>query len=105
MKLSKTIIAFVLSLSATSAHAETYSFGQTFALTEPVGTLFTFNIQSNNTSYFSGRFQSSFNYIQNVDNPFGTTTFNRNFNFSGNSNFNITNQVNTNTTQWTFNPW
>lgn len=102
IKLLTTIIATIL--FTTVANADT-SFSQVFRLTEPVGTLFTFNVQSNSTSYFRGNFQSTFKFTQNADNPFGKTTFNRSFNFNGNSNYVINNKVNSNNTQWSFNPW
>jgi hypothetical protein len=98
--------AVVLISSAAVAVAEPKTYGGVFAITEPVGSMLTINVQSNVPSSFRGSFAQSFVFSQSIQNPIAVTSFNRNFTFSGTSNYNIVSQINNNVTtftNWNFN--
>jgi hypothetical protein len=75
------------------ASAETI-YGRSFAITEPVGSMLTINLQSNSPSMFRGSFTQSFSFSQSIQNPVPVTNFSRNFVFGGSAGYNIVSQVN-----------
>ena len=101
----KTLLAAaILAFVAVPLNAET-RVGGSFALTEPVGSMLTVNVFSNSPSVFRGTFSQTFSFNQSIQNPAPAVTFNRLFDFNGNSNFNIVSQFNQNTTTFSSSGW
>jgi hypothetical protein len=95
MKSFLTSIAIVL-FSSTAAYTQSFSAGETFSLTGPVGSMFSINVQSDQPARFSGTFFQSFSFNQSIQNPLPRTVSVQNFNFNGNADFSIRSQINNN---------
>jgi hypothetical protein len=102
--LTTTLAVFAVQ-KATAQDIFTSTAGGTVTLTEPVGSMISINVVANGPAVFRGTFSQSFNFNQSLQNPAGTTSFTRNFDFSGNANFNITSQFNQNVSSFTSSGW
>ena len=102
-----TLFAAAFSLMSLQVAAQTISnkVGGSVTLIEPVGSMISINVMANGPSVFRGTFSQTFSHTRSLQNPTGTNTFTRNFNFGGNSNFNITSQFNQNVTSFTSSGW
>lgn len=98
------LAAAILALVAVPLNAET-RVGGSIKLTEPVGSMISINIYSASPSVFRGTFFQTFSFNQSIQDPTPTITFNKSFDFNGNSNFNIVSQFNQNMTIFSSPGW